>query len=100
MKAVGKFFLIVGILMCGLLFLTGSVVTELKRDLSAKNQGFLNSLGNELSGANAQEREQINMLAGFNRLLMGGGTICVVVGIAGLIAGSGKKPEAGQWKSQ
>ena len=91
MKTFGKFFLIVGILMWVLIFVFGGAKGDMQEEY--ENQGFVESLGKEVSGENESTRDVITWLANVNRLLAVGGALCVVVGIAGLIVGRSKESE-------
>jgi len=86
MKAIGKLFLFTSILIIACFaFMTGPMKSKAEQDL--KNQGIFSAIGGELSGSNAQLRDEINMLANFNRILMGGSVLCLIVGTAAWVAG-------------
>ena len=89
MKVWGKYFLIVGVLMWLLLFWTGSAVNEEKEKY--RNQGIFESLWNEFTGKNAETVHVINTLGAFNAFLMGGGAICMILGVSALIVAKWEK---------
>jgi len=59
---------------------TGQAKQNLERQRN--NKGFFESIGSELSGRSAAEVNDINALAHYNRLLLGGAVVCFIIGTA------------------
>ena len=64
--------------------ITGQVKQRMERE--HRNKGFFESIGSELSGQSDAEISNINQMAGYNRILLGGAGICFIVGIAACFA--------------